>query len=324
VTPGTGVNEFWRIPFRSDRVHSPRRQDDSRKISPGRSSGRGRGYVLAAGVFWSLSGVITKSLPPDPLTIAFYRGLFAGLALLPFVPPGRWVFRPVMIPLGLVFGAMTGLYLGAVKITTAANAIYLQYTATFWVVPLGLIFLGERPDRRARVGIALAMLGIAVIVGWGYDGGPDEWKGIILGLASGLGFAVIATGMRGLRDLDPVWLSTVYNLFGAIALGMWIALSGGGIARPTAVQGAVLLAFGAIQMALPYILFARGLREVGTAEAGLIALVEPILNPILVVLAVGEKPAIPTLIGGLLLLSGVAYRYWPLKPERAGALEEPG
>ena len=83
-----------------------------------------------------------------------------------------------MIPLGLIFGAMTGCYIGAVKSTTAANAIYLQYTATFWVVPLGMIFLRERPDRRAEVGIALAMLGIAVIVGWGYDGRPEEWKGI--------------------------------------------------------------------------------------------------------------------------------------------------
>ena len=89
------------------------------------SRSRGGSCILAAGVLWSLSGVITKSLPLDPLTIAFYRGLFAGLALLPLVPPRRWVFRPVMIPLGLVFGAMTACYLGAVKMTTAANAIYL-------------------------------------------------------------------------------------------------------------------------------------------------------------------------------------------------------
>ncbi|MGO9816355.1 MAG: DMT family transporter [Isosphaeraceae bacterium] len=305
-------------------MHSRRRQADPRKVSPTRSSRRGRANVLAAGVFWSLSGVITKSLPLDPLTIAFYRGLFAGLALLPFVPSGQRVLRPVMIPLGLVFGAMTGLYLSAVKITTAANAIYLQYTATFWVVPLGLIFLGERPDRRARKGIALAMIGIAVIVGWGYDGRPDEWKGIILGLASGLGFAVIATGMRGLRDLDPVWLSAIYNLLGSMALGAWIAMSGSPLGRPTAGQGMVLLVFGVIQMALPYMLFARGLREIGTSEAGLIALIEPILNPIWVILAVGERPAVPTLIGGLFLLSGVAYRYWPLPPAPASALEESG
>ncbi len=280
--------------------------------------------MLGAGVFWSLSGVLTKSLPLDPLTIALFRGLFAGLALAPFVPHRHWVFRPVMIPLGLVFGAMTGAYLGAVKMTTAANAIYLQYTATFWVVPLGMLFLGERPDRRALVGIALAMLGIAVIVGWGYDGRPDEWKGVALGLASGLGFAAVATGMRGLRDLDPVWLSSVYNLLGAMALGLWIGVSGREITCPTLPQGAVLLAFGVIQMALPYVLFARGLREVGTAEAGLIALVEPILNPIWVVLVVGERPAIPTLIGGLFLLSGVAYRYWPRRIKQADVARQPG
>ena len=93
---------------------------------------------------------------------------------------------------------------------------------------------------------------------------------------------------------------------------------------PTATQGLALLAFGTIQMALPYVLFARGLREIGTAEAGLIALVEPILNPIWVVLFVGERPTIPTLLGGLLLLSGVAYRYWPLRTSRGQIAREPG
>ncbi len=113
------------------------------------STARGRCDVVAAAVLWSLSGAITKSIALDGLTIAFYRGLFAGLVLVPFVPRERRVFRPVMIPLGLVFGAMTGLFLAAMKATTAANVIFLQYSATFWVVPLGLIFLHERPDRRA-------------------------------------------------------------------------------------------------------------------------------------------------------------------------------
>jgi drug/metabolite transporter (DMT)-like permease len=281
---------------------------------------RGRRLVLAAAVFWSLSGVITKSLPLDPLSIALYRGLFAGLALLPFAPRRRWVFRPVMIPLGMVFGAMTATYLGSVKLTTAANAIYLQYTATFWVVPLGMIFLRERPDRRSLVGIVLAMVGIGLIVGWGYDGRPGEWKGVALGLASGLGFAAVATGMRGLRDLDPTWLSAVYHLLGAAALGGWMIAAGHAIARPGPGQLLALVAFGVVQMAIPYVLFAHGLRHIGTAEAGLVALVEPILNPIWVLGFVGERPAVPTLLGGLFLLGGVAYRYWPRRAggDRAG------
>ena len=66
-------------------------------------------------------------------------------------------------------------------------------------------------------------------------------------------------------------------------------------------------------MAIPYALFARGLREIGAPEAGLIGLVEPILNPIWVVLFVHERPAGPTVIGGLFLLAGLAYRYWPAR-----------
>ena len=191
------------------------------------STARGRRYVLAAAVLWSLSGAITKSLDLDGLTIAFYRGLFAGLVLLPFVPRSRRVFRPVMVPLGLVFGAMTGLFLAAMKATTAANAIFLQYTATFWVVPLGLLFLGERPDRRALAGIGLAMVGIGGDRRLRPRRRPASGRGVALGLASGVAYAGVVIGMRGLRELDPVWLSAVNNLAGAVALGAWMTLTHG-------------------------------------------------------------------------------------------------
>ena len=148
---------------------------------------RGRRDVLAAAVLWSLSGVVTKSLDLDGLSIAFYRGLFAGMALIPFVPRSRWAFRPALVPLGLTFGAMTGLYIAAVKATTAANAIFLQCSATFWTVPPSALLLRERPDRRSLIGIGLATVGIAAIVSYGYDGRPDEHRGIALGLASGVG-----------------------------------------------------------------------------------------------------------------------------------------
>jgi drug/metabolite transporter (DMT)-like permease len=254
--------------------------------------------------------VFTKLNALDGLTIAFYRGLFAGLVLVPLVPRSRREFRPVMVPLGLVFGAMTGLFLAAMKATTAANTIYLQYTATFWLVPLGMLFLGERPDRRTLLGVVLAMAGIALIVAYGHRGG-HEWAGIACGLGSGLGYAVVATGMRGLRGLDPVWLSGVNNLAGAMTLGLWMTATYGPPAVPNPPQAVALAAFGIVQMAIPYVLFARGLREVTVAEAGLIALVEPILNPLWVALAAHEFPGLPTLLGGALLLAGVACRYLP-------------
>jgi drug/metabolite transporter, DME family len=278
----------------------------------------GRRCVLGAAILWSVGGAFAKSLRLDPATIAFYRGLFAGLALLPFVPSRRRAFRPVMVPCGLVFGIMTGLYIAAVKATTAANAILLQFTATFWLIPFSVLFLRERPDRRSVAGIALATVGIAAIVLYGYDGRPGEVRGIALGLASGVTYALVVVGLRGLRALDPIWLSAFNNFAGALTLGAWTWATTGRIAIPPAGPMLALVAFGVVQMAIPYALFARGLREIGAPEAGLITLLEPALNPVWVVLVAGERPAPATLVGGLFLLGGVAIRYWPPRAAEAG------
>ncbi len=152
------------------------------------------------------------------------------------------------------------------------------------------------------------MVGIGIIVGFRSDG-EREWVGVALALASGLAYAVVVIGMRGLRGLDPVWLSAVNNLSGAIALFLWMTITQGPPVMPTLPQTLALTAFGVIQMAIPYFLFARGLRVVSAAEAGLLALIEPILNPVWVFLVMHERPGLPTLVGGLLLLSGVTIRY---------------
>lgn len=275
----------------------------------------GRRRVLVAAVLWSVSGVVAKGLDLPPSAIAFYRGLFAGLALLPFVPAGGVKLRPGLGLLIVLFGAMTGLYLAAIKATTAANAIFLQCTSTFWTVPLSFLVLGERPDRRSLAGIGLAMVGVAAIVLYGYAG-PEERPGIVLGLASGVCYAAVAVGLRAFRGLDPTWLSAANNLGGAAVLGAWTLATAGPIAVPTAGQGAVLVAFGVFQMAIPYALFARGLRSVPAPEAGLIGLLEPVLNPIWVVLFIGERPQVATIVGGLFLLGGVAVRYVPVSRVR--------
>ncbi|WZO98960.1 DMT family transporter [Isosphaeraceae bacterium EP7] len=277
---------------------------------------RGRLYILGAATLWSAGGFITKRLEMDPLSIAFYRSLFAGLALLPLVPRSKLVFRPSLLPLGLAFGAMTGLYLTSVKLTSAANAIFLQCTATLWTVPIGLILLRERPSRREMAGIAMAMVGIITIVAWGRAEGnirPRDGEGILLGLTSGIAYAAVVVGLRALRDLDPLWTSAAGNLVAAATLGAWLLLTAGAITVPTPGQVPVLVAFGAIQLAIPYVLFARGLRTIHAPEAALLGLLEPVLSPIWVILFVGEYPELATVVGGVFLLAGVAVRYLPAR-----------
>jgi drug/metabolite transporter, DME family len=272
---------------------------------------KGRLFILAASVLWSLGGVLAKEIGLGGGPLAFWRSLVAGLVLLPFVPARHRVFRPSMVPMGLAFAATMGFYLGSVKATTAANAIFLQCTATFWTIPLAALLLRERPDRRSIAGIALAMMGVALIVARGRDGRAGEEWGIALGLASGLSYGGIVVGLRGLRDLDPTWLAAFNNLTAAAILGLGIAATTGTIATPEPRDWPTLVAFGVIQLAIPYALFARGVRDVQAPEAALITLLEPILNPIWVLLRHGERPADATLIGGLFLLAGMAIRYLP-------------
>lgn len=278
----------------------------------------GRRCVLAAAVLWSISGVLAKTIDLPPVAIAFYRSFFAGLALLPFTPTRNWVFRPAMILSAPAFAGMIGAYLFAIKTTTAANAIFLQCSATFWLVPASALILRERPDRRALLGIGIAGIGITAIVAFGYDGRPGEGWGVGLALLSGIMYAVVVLTLRGLRRLDPIWLSAVNNLGGALVLGAGTLAAGMTIPWPSSRDLLILLVFAVIQMAIPYALFARGLRELDAADAGLIGLLEPVLNPIWVALILHEYPAPATQIGGAFLLAGVAVRYLPRRDSRQG------
>lgn len=273
---------------------------------------RGRLLVLAAALCWSIGGVLVKSealRSIDAPSIAVYRSLFAGLALLPFVRPTHWRFRPVLGLAALIFGVMIGLYLGSIRATTAANAVFLMCSASLWVVPLGALILREHPGRRALVSVLIALPGVVAIAGFGHGQTATEWRGVALGLGSGLLYALTMILMRRMRDFDPLWLSAVNNLGGALTLAALTLAWGGTIAAPTPDQALVLAGFGIVQMAIPYALFAQGLRSIGVVEASLIALLEPILNPIWVVLGAGERPHPASVVGGLCLLAAVAWQY---------------
>lgn len=278
---------------------------------PGVGPASGRLLVALAAVMWSSSGLFAKAtvfadwpLEQRGLLLAFWRALFAGTLLLPAVRRPRW--HPMLIPLCLSFAAMNVTYLSAMTLTTAANAIWLQSTAPWWVFLVGVCILREPFARSERVPLVVGAIGMAVILAFELQG--QARAGVVCGLVSGGTYAGVVMCLRALRDVDTVWIVAVALLFTAAVLFPYVVYTG---IWPSSRQLPVLAGFGLLQMALPYVLFARGLRGVSSQEATVIGLLEPILLPLWVYLAWSETPARWTLIGAGLILLGLLLRYGP-------------
>jgi drug/metabolite transporter (DMT)-like permease len=290
---------------------------------------RGRLCIAAAAVLWSLSGAFTKVLTQDtflhvneppiatlpfagfdiPVQIACYRVLIAGLALSVTVRRRDVVFRPAMLGMLLTFTAMNALFISAMALGTAANAILLQYSAPLWLYVASVFLLGEPSSVRGTVSTFLGVGGVGIIVAGGWQ--QDSLGVIALGLGSGITYAGVLLYLRVLRSLPANWL-TVWNHLLAGLLMVPLLLS---LRPPTPAQYAVLIGFAVIQMGLPYWLMAKGLQSVGPQEAGTITLLEPVFNPLWAYLVSPgtETPELLTFIGGAVILGALALRYWPTR-----------
>lgn len=281
---------------------------------------RGRILCLVTAALWSTSGAFVKNLGMPPVTVAMYRALFAGTALLLYLLLRRRKVSFDWRMLGMLacFASMNYLFIASMTHTTAANTIFLQYTAPFWMFLASVLLLGEPVDRLSLVALLGALFGIGIILVGNWEGEGIHRLGILLGLGSGFCYAGVAVFLRLLREHDAVWLATV-NLLGAgIILGfssaLWQAFGAsdsGGFPVPAEDKLLWLALFGISQMAIPYVLFGYGMREVGPQEAGILTLVEPVLVPLWTFLSVNERPSAATVVGGALLIAMVLVRYVP-------------
>lgn len=263
---------------------------------------KGRLYVVAAAFLWSLGGVFIKEIGAGAASITFFRSLFAAGLLAPLAARRRFA-RPGDIAVSIaLFAALLGLYVGSTKATTAANAIFLQYTAPLYVIALGPLVVGERLRRVQAVPFLVSLSGIAILVAGNWGAGDAE--GLWMGAGSGLFYGLFFLWLRRTRYADPVAV-TFANCLG-VAL-VFVAVPG--VWDVGGRDVLLLLLMAAVQFALPYVLFSRGIRDVPSAEASLLALIEPVLNPVWVAVIHGEDPSLATVVGGAAIIAGLALRY---------------
>ncbi len=274
----------------------------------------GRLAMVAAAVMWSSSGLFAKmplfdDWPPgwQGAMLAFWRSVFATTVLVPAIRRPRW--NRYLVPLTVCFTLMNILYLTSMTRTTAANAIWLQSTAPWWVFLLGVFVLREPIARRDLVPLVFAVFGVGAILAFEVQG--QAKFGVFCGLASGVAYAGVVLLMRQVRAENPGWIVALNHAVAALVLLPWILYLN---RWPSPAQLAVLAVFGAFQMGIPYLLLLRALRSISSHEAVAIGLIEPVLVPFWAFLARGEQPAWWTILGAVMILVGLLLRYvvWDL------------
>jgi drug/metabolite transporter (DMT)-like permease len=266
--------------------------------------------VIAAAALFSTGGAAIKAASLSGWQIASFRSGIAALFLLAVIPESRRRWRWRMVPVAASYAATLVCFVLANRLTTAANAIFLQSAAPLYVLLLGPLLLHEPIGRRDVGFVAAVACGIGCFfIGSTHSSAtaPDPRHGNLLAVASGVAYAFTLTGLRWLSRKD-----TGGSAIATVALGNLMACAAAlPLALPaTAMSGkdaAVLLYLGTIQIGVAYWCLTRGLRHVPALQATTLLTAEPALNPVWTWLVHAETPGAWALAGGALIVSSTLW-----------------
>lgn len=291
---------------------NPRSPQSSPVIAAGGDTAllRHRAEILLAGVALSLGGLLIRMIETaTPWQIQFYRSAFLALGLALYLAGrGRLMQNLVAaggagLLAGLCIGAALAGFVWSITHTTVANTLFILAASPFVAAVLGRLTIREPVPARTWATMAVAGLGIAVMVHDGITLG--HVSGLLAALAATFGFAGMTVILRWRREVDLTAAALYGAVFGCL-IGALMALPDG-FAIPAADLGWCALYGGPVMM-LAFILLIHGGRFVPAAEVTLLSLSEVALGPIWVWLAVDERPSAASLVGGFLVLAAVVAR----------------
>ncbi|MEN3186352.1 MAG: DMT family transporter [Atribacterota bacterium] len=278
---------------------------------------RGTVFLVMAALFWSLGGVLIKSVAWNPLAIAGARSGIAALVFLLYLRRPRFTFSKTQIGAAFSYAGTVVLFVLANKLTTAANAIILQYSAPIYVILLSGPLLHERPRKEDLMAVGTVFLGMIF-----FFLGKVEWGsllGNLLAIGSGVMFALLAIFLRLERNGSPFEAVLLGNIVAAL---IGAPFMGQGTLEPRGIGFLVLL--GVFQIGVAYLLYVEAVKTATAFEACFVPIIEPILNPIWVFLFLGEAPGRWALLGGGVILLAVVGWSWKAVRNATGRREFPG
>lgn len=260
------------------------------------------GLLVITGILWSTGGFMVKLIPWPPIVIAGIRSGICALVILFYDKPDRLRFGKYTVGGAISYAIMVIFYVLANKMTTAGNAIMIQYTAPVYVAIFGFSFLGEKSRKSDWLTIATVLLGLGLF--FFEELSFTSYWGNIAALIAGFGFAGTTLFMRKQkngRPIDSVLLGNIITflvclpfLFNVVTadVNAWIGIS----------------YLGVVQLGIAYILYSTAIKHVSALDSIIYPVIEPIFNPILALLILNESMSEQAIIGGMLVILGVLGR----------------
>lgn len=260
--------------------------------------------VLIAVFLWSTGGLFIKSTTIDAYQVTFFRSLFAALTVLILTRKQGLKINAFGIFTSIIYALLLFLFVWATKKTTAANAIFLQYTAPIYILILGPFIIGEKFHLRDLVTVVVVLAGMSLFfVG---QLRLEDYQGNIAALFSGifLGLYIMLLRHTKAEGFNPA----IAVIYGNFLLALVNAPTGVSVIPSMTFMDWFAVTFlGVVQIGISYILFIKGVRG-GTRplDASLIGFIEPLLNPVWVFIFVGERPSRWAILGGAIIISAIA------------------
>jgi drug/metabolite transporter (DMT)-like permease len=264
----------------------------------------------------STTSIFVRWAHVAPTTSAFYRMLFGGIMLLLLLLARRQWRRPSLAEVlvltlpALTFGVDLMMWHRSIREVGPGLATLLGNLQVFIMAGVGIVLYRERPGWRFALGVLLALAGLWLLVGVGWDRlTPAYHLGVVLGLLTGVAYAVFMLSLRRaqLRSarLTPEWTLCLVSLLCAIALGGAVAVENAGFAIPDRQSWLALLGLGLFGQVLGWVLIARAMPQLPASLVGLLLLQQPVLSFLLDVILFGRPTAPSDWIGLGLSLVGI-------------------
>lgn len=268
--------------------------------------------MLVCATLWSIAGIFIKLIPWNAFVIAGVRSLFAGLVVLVYMKIRRLrlILNRRTVVAGVCMALLFFCFVGANKLTTAANAIVLQFTAPLFIMVLSVLFLHQKFRRADVLAVVFTMAGISLFF---FDQlTPGHVLGNVVAILSGLFMALMYLNLGSCPETERM---------SSILIGQTLTfLCGVPLLFTThpafsALPVLYVVILGVVQLGIPYVLCARAAEHCPPLACSLLGALEPLLNPIWVFLFDGEAPGVFALAGGAVVI--VTVTLWCIFGQRA-------